>query len=73
VGRSTNVERITQIEREAKMEIFNLGAVVDARRIAREHEARSERLRRRKPGPKPNVRPAKPHCTGTVEHSPRAV
>jgi len=54
------------------MEIFNLAAVVDARRMAREREARFERLRRRTPDPEPSVRATKPRCTGTVEHSPRS-
>ena len=39
------------------MEIFNLAALVDDRRAAREREARFERLRRRKPEPEPTVRP----------------
>jgi hypothetical protein len=70
--RSINVERITQIERKASMEIFNLAALVDDRRTAREREARFERLHRRKPDPEPTVRPAEPRCTATVEHAPRS-
>lgn len=52
--------------------IFNLAALVDDRRTAREREARLERLRRRRPDPEPSLRKAEPRCTGTVEHSPRA-
>jgi hypothetical protein len=70
--RSTNVERITEIEREASMEIFNLSALAEDRRIVREREARFERLRtRRRPQVEPVARAAKPRCTGPVEHSAR--
>jgi len=54
------------------MEIFNLAALVDDRRTAREREARFERLRRRKPDPEPSVPRAEPRCTGRVEHAPRS-
>ena len=58
------------------MELFNLAALADDRRVAREREARFERLRRRRePLAQAPARAAKPRCTGTVEHSaaPRGV
>jgi hypothetical protein len=54
------------------MEIFNLSALAEDRRIVREREARFERLRtRRRPQVEPVARAAKPRCTGPVEHSAR--
>jgi hypothetical protein len=66
--RSINVERITLIEREANMELFNLYALAEDRRASREREARFERLRRRRPAPAVPAA-AKSQCTGKVHHA----
>jgi len=51
------------------VEIFNLYALADERRIVREREARFERLRRRKPRLEAAPRTAEPRRAG----SPRPV
>jgi hypothetical protein len=68
--RSINVERSTLIEQEGSpMQPFNLFALVDDRRAAREREARFERLRRRS---KPERAAATPTatCRGSLRHAP---
>jgi hypothetical protein len=58
------------IEHEGNpMQPFNLFALADDLRAAREREARFERLRRRAK-PKPVAVAPKPPCKGSVRHAP---
>jgi hypothetical protein len=60
------------IEREARpMEIFNLFALAEDRRILREREARFERLRRRRAPAEPAARAAEKRPVGPMPHTSR--
>lgn len=53
------------------MEIFNLFALAEDRRIVREREARFERIRRRRAAADPAPRAAEKRGAGPVRHATR--